>query len=372
MAKMPFDFWSGRGFGKGGVAALTVATWLAGCAPEPAAPAAGSAVVSSNATSSAVVSTQTQSLTPAEIAQVMATDKSGAYILGPNDVLGLTVYMHPELGVPPGTANGVSGLPGAVITGDGFVSLPLIGNVQLGGMTIAQAQAALIADYSVYIKHPQVSLELIKAESLRYYLLGTFTSPGVKFPGHELPLLEALALGGSVDLPNADLYQAYVAQGAVKLPVDLHALLVDGDLSQNITLASGDSIVVPSAAAEKAYVFGAVGKPGAADFNSGSLSLLGALSDAGMDLKDYTDARLTQVRVIRAHGASAQFFVIDATRIMAGQAASFDLLPGDIVFVPPTLVATWNEVLQQLIPSLQTASLALQPFVSIRYLEITH
>jgi polysaccharide export outer membrane protein len=152
----------------------------------------------------------------------------------------------------------------------------------------------------------------------------------------------------------------------------LHALLVDGDLSQNITLASGDSIVVPSAAAEKAYVFGAVGKPGAADFNSGSLSLLGALSDAGMDLKDYTDARLTQVRVIRAHGASAQFFVIDATRIMAGQAASFDLLPGDIVFVPPTLVATWNEVLQQLIPSLQTASLALQPFVSIRYLEITH
>ena len=155
-------------------------------------------------------------------------------------------------------------------------SLPLIGNIQLGGLTISQAQQTLQSAYAFYIKDAQVSLELIKAQSLRYYLLGTFTSPGVKYPGHELPLLEALALGGSVDLARADLYQAYVTQGTVKLPVDLHALLLDGDLSQNITLASGDSIIVPSSDSEKAYVFGAVGNPGAIRFDGGSLSLLAA------------------------------------------------------------------------------------------------
>jgi polysaccharide export outer membrane protein len=350
---------------------LAAAALLADCAAQPS-PSAGSAVVSSSAVTSAVVSTETQSLTAAEIRQVMSTNQNAGYILGPNDVVGLTVYRHPELSVPPGTVSGASGLPGAIITGDGFATFPLIGNVQLGGMTIGQAQQALQSAYAVYVKYPQVSLELIQAQSLRYYLLGTFTSPGVKYPGHELPLLEALALGGSVDLPHADLYQAYVTQGSVKLPVDLHALLVNGDLSQNITLASGDSIVVPSADSEKAYVFGAVGTPGAVDFDAGSLSLLAALSSAGMDLKNYTDARLAQVRVIRAHGATAEFFVIDASRIMNGEAAPFDLLPGDVVFVPPTVVATWNQALAELIPSLQTVSLALDPFVSIRYLETAH
>ena len=53
-----------------------------------------------------------------------------------------------------------------------------------------------------------------------------------------------------MELSNADLYQAYVVQGSRKMPVDFHALLVDGDLSQNITLSSGDTIVIPPASTE--------------------------------------------------------------------------------------------------------------------------
>ena len=91
-----------------------------------------------------------------------------------------------------------------------------------------------------------------------------------------------------------------------------------------------------------------------------------------MNLRNYTNAKFSQIRVIRAHGASAEFFVIDASLIMQGKATPFDLVPGDIVFVPPTLIATWNEALAQLIPSLEAVSLSLQPFVSIRYLQTTH
>jgi polysaccharide export outer membrane protein len=54
--------------------------------------------------------------------------------------------------------------------------------------------------------------------------------------------------------------------------------------------------------------------------------------------------------------------------ILDGQATSFALEPGDIVFVPPTDIATWNEVLDQLLPSLQTVSDILNPFVSLKYL----
>jgi hypothetical protein len=60
--------------------------------------------------------------------------------------------------------------------------------------------------------------------------------------------------------------------------------------------------------------------------------------------------------------------VVDATSILKGQASSFPLQPGDIVFVPPTAIATWNQALSELLPSLQTVSASLTPFVDIQYL----
>jgi polysaccharide export outer membrane protein len=343
-----------------------------GCTPQVGpvgAAASGSAVTTLSTTaSSAVVAAQTQSLTPDEISRSLNGAVGGAYLLGPNDLIGVTVYQHPELSVP---SSETATIPGALITGDGTASLPLVGAVRLGGMTIADAQTLLEGDYAQYVKGARVNLQLIKAESLRYYLLGAFAAPGVKYPGQDMSLLDALALGGSVDMSGADLYQAYVAHGATKLPIDLHALLVDGDMSQNMILASGDAIVVPSAADESAYVFGAVGKPGAIQFQGGALSLLQAISAAGMDLTSFTDARFSDIRVIRAQGARATFMVVDAGKILAGQAAPLALQPGDIVFVPPSAIATWNQVLAQLLPSLQTVATGIQPFVSIRYLQ-TH
>jgi len=342
---------------------------LAGCDPVPSSPSTAS-LVHVHLAGSAIISSQTEALSPDELRRV--TDKSidGAYRLGADDIISVTVYLHPELSVPqPGSTSTVGG---ALITSDGSVELPLIGSVKLGGLTLAQANAQVTKDYSQYLNDPKVAIELQQAQSLRYYLLGEFTTPGVKYPVHQLTLLEALALGGSVDVDKADLYQAYVAQGTVKLPVDLHALLVDGDLSQNIPLAPGDAIVVPSSAAENAFVFGAVGKPGAIAFNNGALSLLQALAGADLDLANYTNARLARIHVIRAHGKSAQFFIVDARLILDGQAQNFTLEPGDIVFVPPDGIASWNQVLTELLPSLTTVADVLQPFVSIRYLQTTN
>jgi polysaccharide biosynthesis/export protein len=315
---------------------------------------------------SSIVSIQTETLSPEETQQVMGTSVDAAYTLGADDIISVTVYLHPELDVPAQTSN--SSVGGALITSDGTVQLPLVGNVSLGGQTLVQAQQTITAAYQTYIKNPKISVQLVQAQSLRYYLLGAFTTPGVKYPMHQLTLLEALALGGSVDIPQADLSQAYVAQGKVKLPVDLYALLVEGDLTQNVPLSSGDAIVVPSSANESAFVFGAVGKPGAIPFQSGRLSLLQALSVAGMDLPSYTEARLSQIHIIRAHGSSAEFIIVDANKILNGQAASFTLIPGDIVFVPPSTIATWNQALAQLIPSLEAIGDILNPFVQIKFL----
>jgi polysaccharide export outer membrane protein len=341
-----------------GVLCLTIS----GCDPVPKTPA----TLGSYAASNAVLSSQTETLTPDQMREVSDVSADGAYRLGPDDIISMTVYLHPELDVPvSGATNNVGG---ALITSDGSVELPLIGGVHLGGLTLSQARTVVTAAYAKYLTDPKVAIELQQAQSLRYYLLGAFSTPGIKYPVHQLTLLEALALGGSVDLKNADLYQAYVAQGSVKLPVDLYALLVNGDLSQNVILAAGDTIVIPSTESENAFVFGAIGKPGAVPFESGSLSLLQALAASDMDLSNYTSASLGRIHIIRAGGNSAQFLIVDAKSILEGKAATFALRPGDIVFVPPTAFASWNQVLDEILPSLNTVSGVLNPFVSVAYL----
>jgi polysaccharide export outer membrane protein len=338
---------------------------LAGCvSPKPAAAPSANSVVFASQT--AVVSSFTQSLTPDEMQEVADTTIDKPYELGPTDIIAVTVYLHPELDVPPASGGGNSN--GALITSDGTTELPLIGTITLGGLTLTQAQSAITYAYAKYVVNPKVAVQLQNANSMRYYLLGAFTQPGVKFPVHPLNLLQALALGGSVDIATADLKQAYVAQGSVKLPIDMYALLVEGDLSQNIRLASGDTVVIPSSVAEDAFVFGAVTKPGAVPFASGGLSLLQALSVSGLDLPSLTNAELSNIHIIRGNGRTAQFLIVNAALITSGNAASFELEPGDIIYVPPTGVATWNQVLNQLIPALTVVSDALNPFVSIAYL----
>jgi len=317
------------------------------------------------APASAVVSSQPQSLPPQDV-PTNQSEIDAPYVLGPDDIISISVYDHPELSSPQPGVTGGSG--GVMITSDGTVGLPLIGNVVLGGLTIDQAQQKLVSAYAADVNQPDVTVQLVNAQSLRYYLLGAFSTPGVKYPGHVLTLLEALSLGGSVDLSNADLYQAYVADGATKIPVDLNALLREGDMTQNIVLNPGATVVIPPASTEDAFVFGAVGKPGPVPFTSGELSLVQALSSADLDLPNYASARLGQVHIIRSHGASADFIVVDAAKIIGGEALPFELEPGDVVFVPPTDVASWNQVLDMLLPSLNTISGVLNPFVSIAYL----
>ncbi|MDD2777250.1 MAG: polysaccharide biosynthesis/export family protein [Sideroxydans sp.] len=344
----------------------TVVLLLAGSISGCSQPLVSHLVTAPGHAASPVVSSQTKTLPLDEQGLIASSSEASAYRLGPNDIISVTVYMHPELSAPqPGVTGGQGGV---MITSNGTVGLPLIGNVDLGGLTLEQAQQKLTDLYGADIKSPNVAVQLVAAQSLKYYLFGAFSNPGIKYPGHTLTLLEALSLGGSLDTANADLYQAYVAQGTRKLPIDLHSLLEEGDTAQNIRLASGDTIVVPPDSDEKAFVFGAVSKPGAVPFEAGSLSLLQALSAAGFNLSDYTSARLSQVRVIRSRGGREEFDIVNASKILKGEAMPFELKPGDIVFLPPTDIATWNDALNKLIPSLTTISGILNPFVMVKFL----
>ncbi len=340
-----------------------------GCASTPA--------VVSKPLPSPVVSRQEEVLDPTLLQAVLGEREGDAYRIGAGDTLLVAVYGHPELSIAPyagSSLNAAQGsrLSGLVVDNDGTAQFPLIGQLQVAGKTSNELRLFLEQELGKYLKEPKVTVQVVFTGSIRYYLLGQFTQPGVKFSDRPLRLLEALSLGGSVQLEKASLMTAYVVRNGKRLPVNFQRLLREGDLRQNIRLRSGDVVFVPDNSGDTAFVFGgnAGSNPrgGAVPFRNGRLDLLQALADAGFGARERATGKLSETRVIRSQGDRGQLFVIDAERMLNGEAGPFPLVPGDIVFVPQTGIAGWNEAMAELLPTLQVVSGMLTPFVQIRYL----
>jgi polysaccharide export outer membrane protein len=340
-----------------------------GCASTPA--------VVSKPLPSPVVSRQEEVLDPTLLQAVLGEREGDAYRIGAGDTLLVAVYGHPELSIAPyagSSLNAAQGsrLSGLVVDNDGTAQFPLIGQLQVANKTSNELRLFLEQELGKYLKEPKVTVQVVFTGSIRYYLLGQFTQPGVKYSDRPLRLLEALSLGGSVQLEKASLMTAYVVRNGKRLPVNFQRLLREGDLRQNIRLRSGDVVFVPDNSGDTAFVFGgnAGSNPrgGAVPFRNGRLDLLQALADAGFGSRERATGKLSETRVIRSQGDRGQLFVIDAERMLEGEAGPFPLAPGDIVFVPQTGIASWNEAMAELLPTLQVVSGLLTPFVQIRYL----
>lgn len=322
---------------------------------------------------SPVKSHQADTLDPKLLDKALGGKDGDAYRVGPGDRLLVAVYGHPELSIATYLGNGTQNSVGLIVDNDGTIQFPLVGSVNVAGKSADELRVYLEREIAAYVKEPRVTVQVSFNGSLRYFLLGQFENPGQKFSDRPMRLLEALALGGSVIMERASLRSAYIARNGVRLPINFYRLIREGDLTQNIKLQSGDVILVPDSQSEKAFIFGgaATSNPrgGAVAFTNGSLSLLQALAEVGFGVRERTQMDLSDVRVIRSEGDRAELFIVDAEQILDGDAASFELAPGDIVYVPITGLTSWNEALAQLLPSLQTVSGLLTPFVQIKYLQ---
>lgn len=347
------------------VVCLLVSTGAVSCSRGPA--------VKTKTLPSPIVSQQDDVLDPSLFDA--AIDEGGKpYRVGPGDTLMIIVFGHPELAIgtyATGAMSTNSRTAGLTIDNDGTIQLPLLGSVKVEGKTSEEVRVLLEQRLATYVKDPRVTVQVIFNGSIRYYLLGQFTQPGLKFADRPMRLLEALALGGSVMFEQASLRGAYLSRGGKRLPVNFLRLLRDGDMRQNIRLRSEDTIVVPDNRNEQAFVFaGASGgaKGGAIPFVNGQLDLLQALAMAGVGYRERAQGRLDQVRVIRSEFDRGKLFVVDAERILEGEAALFALAPGDIIFVPEGRVTSWNQLIEQFLPTLQAISAVLNPFVQIKFL----
>ncbi len=247
----------------------------------------------------------------------------------------------------------------------GKILLPLVGGIEVAGMTVEEIQIKLIEVFLSYIKKPVVSVEILEFKSQPIYLLGKFNQPGLYYLDRPTSLLHGLALGSGLD-DRANLRGARLVRAERVLPVDIYQLLNYNDAKQNVQLRSGDAIYVPGNEDQQVFVFGQVKKPGAVNMDNGRLNLVQALSSAGLGDKPYDDEH---IRIIRSLTPTrGQLLVVDLGMMANGYALPMPLMDGDIVYVPKTRMGGWNEELQELLPSLQAIGATLQPFVQMKYL----
>jgi polysaccharide biosynthesis/export protein len=208
-----------------------------------------------------------------------------SYLVGEGDILRISVYDHPDLNTQ------------ARINSDGTIALPLIGQIQIGGLDVNQVAAAIaegLADG--YVVAPQVSVFIEEFHSKRAVIMGQVKNPGL----YELPgattLLELISkAGGLTDEADQTVTITRRAPEGTEqtLQVNLQEALAPGEGVQTITVMDGDNILVNQAGLY--YVSGEVNRPDAYRLEQGT-TVLTAITRAG----GFTAAAAKRkVRIIR-------------------------------------------------------------------------
>lgn len=259
------------------------------------------------------------------------------YVLGSEDVIAVSVWMHPELERT------------LTINSEGNVTLPPIGEVKAAGLTTKQLGDRLAEQLTRYLRSTtNVTITVTQFMSRSVYVTGAVSKPG-RYGFEHIPSLPDVISQAGGALTGADLSQAQVVRkdGDQRrtMPVDLAAALRGGDTSALPELKSGDTIVIPGPGAggavggEGVGVLGEVTKPGLYAA-AGKMDLWAAIAMAGGTT---AKGNLADVRVLtRADGGQTVTIVNLREVLDHGSRASVSLSPGDVVVVMPKGPSVWS------------------------------
>ncbi|WP_150816957.1 polysaccharide biosynthesis/export family protein [Pseudomonas fluorescens] len=293
--------------------------------------------------------TKVQSSLPAELLGF----KPGAYRIGANDVLYITVWDHPELTAPSGAQQQIDA-NGRLVRPDGTMFYPYVGNVQAAGKTIEELRGFIAERLAQFIDSPQVDLSVLRFASQKVVLSGAIMKAGqLPITTSPLSVIEAIGVAGADPL-NADLSGLMLNRDGREYRLDLDGLNSKGSQLHNVYLKDGDQLYLPYNDRKKIYVMGEVNQPQAVTFKISQMNLADVIGSVGGF--NQTTSNGNALYVIRGadnlETEPAKVFQLDAKSPTAFALASrFDLQPQDIVYVGPAGVTRWNRLISQLVPS---------------------
>jgi len=181
------------------------------------------------------VSAATEQTTPENNTPQVGADTDGAYRIGPEDVLDISVWKNVDL---------TRKVP---VRPDGKISLPLVNDVQAAGLTPLELRDTLSKKLEAYMPSPQVSVTVAEVHSFKVSVLGEVPFAGRHMLQSKATVLDALALSGGLKefaARSRIVVLRPTSKGMQRIPFDYNKV-VSGDGAQNIYLQPGDIILVP-------------------------------------------------------------------------------------------------------------------------------
>jgi polysaccharide export outer membrane protein len=159
------------------------------------------------------------------------------YVIGAGDVLAINVWKEPE-----------ASLPSVVVRPDGFISVPMVKEVEAAGLTPVELEKELSQKFAHFFREADISVIVKEVHSEKVYMIGAVKKEGPITVRAPLTVLQAVAeAGGLTDYAKRG--RIYILRRdngkEVRLPFDYSAVIQGKHSDQNIVLRPGDTVVVP-------------------------------------------------------------------------------------------------------------------------------
>ena len=175
-----------------------------------------------------------------EAAPALSGEPSSQYVIGPGDMLSVSVYQSPQLSV--------SDLP---VRPDGRISVPLVSDIEAAGKTPAQLEALLSERLKKYVQVPIVTVMVRGFQGppdRQVRVIGEAVDPQAIPYRDNLTVLDVMiATKGLTKFAAGNSAKILRRVGGTQqtIHVRLSDLIKDGDISQNVAMRPGDTLIIP-------------------------------------------------------------------------------------------------------------------------------
>ncbi|MEW6442054.1 MAG: polysaccharide biosynthesis/export family protein [bacterium] len=166
---------------------------------------------------------------------VKRTAATEAYVIGPEDVLEISVWQNQDLSRT------------VTVRPDGKISLPLLSDLQAAGLTPQELKQEIASGIKPYVDAPEVSVIVQQINSSRFFIQGEVNTPGVYPLRSNVTLSQAVTLaGGFTEFAKKSKIQIFRKwRNSSEIIEANYNMILSGDPAEDIALRPGDTIVVP-------------------------------------------------------------------------------------------------------------------------------
>ena len=287
-----------------------------------------------------------------EFLKKIVKEKFPVYTINGGDQLEIKVYDHNDLTTK------------ATVTPDGNLGMVLVGEINVAGLTLAQASKKIEEALSRYIRNPKVGISPFQIVSETASIVGAVAKSGMYPITNGMRLADLFAKAGGAQsrvfdgqqVSAADFPNSLFVRNNKIIPVDFSRAIEFGDPIHNIPLRRGDYVFIAARESSQVYLIGDVKHPKQFLWER-QLGLLELLAEGGW----MNETHWKNVIIIRGGLNNPKMYKVNVDGILRGELQNVALKSGDIVFVPRDNISEYNVFVRKLFPTAQLINMMITP-----------